>query len=41
VTKAAFDEAVAALEDPAITVVAPMTVAAWDGARRDSFPRSE
>jgi hypothetical protein len=29
VTKAAFDEAVTALEDPAITVVAPMTVAAW------------
>jgi hypothetical protein len=29
VTKTAFDEAVAALEDPAITVVAPMTVAAW------------
>jgi len=29
VTKAAFDEAVTALEDPATTVVAPMTVAAW------------
>ena len=29
VTEAAFDEAVAALEDPAVTVVAPMTVAAW------------
>jgi hypothetical protein len=29
VTKAAFEEAVAALEDPAVTVVAPMTVAAW------------
>ncbi len=29
VTAAAFDEAVAALEDPAVTVVAPMTVAAW------------
>jgi SAM-dependent methyltransferase len=28
-TKGAFDEAVAALEDPAVTVVAPMTVAAW------------
>ena len=28
-TKAVFDEAVAALEDPAVTVVAPMTVAAW------------
>jgi SAM-dependent methyltransferase len=29
VTKAAFDEAVTALQDPAVTVVAPMTVAAW------------
>jgi SAM-dependent methyltransferase len=29
VTKAAFDEAVTALEDPGVTVVAPMTVAAW------------
>ena len=29
VTAAAFNEAVTALEDPAITVVAPMTVAAW------------
>ncbi len=29
VTEAAFNVAVAALQDPAITVVAPMTVAAW------------
>ena len=29
VTKEAFDEAVTALEDPAVTVVGPMTVAAW------------
>jgi len=29
VTREAFDEAVAALEDPTVTVVAPMTVAAW------------
>jgi SAM-dependent methyltransferase len=29
VTREAFDEAVTALEDPAVTVVAPMTVAAW------------
>jgi len=29
VTKESFDEAVAALEDPTFTVVAPMTVAAW------------
>ena len=29
VTEAEFAEAVAALNDPAVTVVAPMTVAAW------------
>jgi len=29
VSKRVFDDAVAALEDPAVTVVAPMTVAAW------------
>jgi hypothetical protein len=29
VTQEEFAEAVAALQDPSITVVAPMTVAAW------------
>jgi SAM-dependent methyltransferase len=29
VTKAVFDEAVTALEDPAVTVVAPLAVATW------------
>jgi SAM-dependent methyltransferase len=29
VSKSTYDEAVAALEDPGVTIVAPMTVAAW------------
>jgi hypothetical protein len=29
ITEAEFADAVAALDDPAVTVVAPMTVAAW------------
>jgi len=29
VSEASFDEAVAALDDPAVTIVAPMTIAAW------------
>jgi len=29
VTECEYDQAVAALQDPSVTVVAPMTVAAW------------
>jgi len=29
VSEATYNEAVAALEDPAVTIVAPMTIAAW------------
>jgi hypothetical protein len=29
VTKTVFDEAIAAFDDPSVTIVTPMTVAAW------------